>query len=310
MLCRVTGTPRVASLLFAWAAAAACASCGGAVDDAPVDVAVACAGATATRTERVKVLTINLRHDSDQWERRFELIADEIARLDPDLIGMQEVQIRSAQAAHLNALLERRGHARYEVQQELKSGLEYAGGEGVAVMSRWPIVRRADRALASGRVAVLARVRHPAGGELDVLSTHLSPGTAPRDEELRLAQARGTVALADANLACAPTFVTGDMNTRDRQPPLQAMFRAGFVDSYRAIHGDAAEPGGNTAILRLREGAFEQAPRSRIDFVLGRGAGARTATPIEAIVGFKNHDEKGFYPSDHLGVMTTFEVRL
>jgi hypothetical protein len=25
---------------------------------------------------------------------------------------------------------------------------------------------------------------------------------------------------------------------------------------------------------------------------------------------FKNHDAKGFYPSDHLGVMTTYRVRL
>lgn len=305
----MNGVAQTAILLLMGASWAA-VSCGGRVEDAPADVAAACAGTTATRTERIKVLTINLRHDADQWERRFELIADELARLDPDLVGMQEVKIRRSQAARLNALLERRGHAPYEVHQELKAGFEYAGGEGVAVMSRWPIALREERALRSGRIAVLARVRHPSGGELDIVSTHLSPGQSPRDEDLRQAQVRGTVALADEHLSCNPTFVAGDMNAREWQPPLQAFFRSGFVDSHRAVHGVATEPGGFTAILRLRDGAFAQTPRSRIDFVLARGAGARTATPVESVVCFKNHDDRGFYPSDHFGVMTTFEVRL
>jgi hypothetical protein len=36
------------------------------------------------------VMTVNIRHDEDEWERRFELLADEIVRLDPDVIGVQE----------------------------------------------------------------------------------------------------------------------------------------------------------------------------------------------------------------------------
>lgn len=285
-------------------------SCGGRVSDPPVDVVAACAGAIATRSERVKVMTINLRHDSDEWGRRFELIADEIARLDPDIIGMQEVKIRRSQAAYLNELLERRGHATYEVHQELKSGLEFTSGEGVGVMSRWPIVERHARGLQKGRIAVFARVRHPAGGELDVLATHLSPGLSPLDEDIRIAQSRGTLELANAHVACTPTFLAGDMNAEDSEPSLGVMFAAGFVDSYRALHGPAAEPEGNTATVRLGEGAFEQVPDVRIDFVLARGAGVRTVAPIESVVCFRNHDEKGFYPSDHFGVMTTFEVRL
>jgi hypothetical protein len=59
----------------------------------------------------------------------------------------------------------------------------------------------------------------------------------------------------------------------------------------------------------LRDGAFAQDPKRRIDFVMGRSAGGRTVRPLESIVCFKNHDAKGFYPSDHFGVMTTFEMK-
>jgi endonuclease/exonuclease/phosphatase family metal-dependent hydrolase len=288
----------------------ACGSCGGALEDPVVDVAAACVGATASRTERIKVLTLNVRHDADQWQRRFELIADEIVRLDPDLIGLQEVQIPEGQHEVLNRLVQRRGHAPYEAVAQLKSGLEFLGGEGVAVMSRWPIVESARAALSRGRVSAFVRVAHPRGGTIDLLSTHFTPGSGDAEQIVKLGQARTTIAFANSRVACNPTFVTGDMNARDSSPALAAFFEAGFADSYRAIHGDAAEPAGNTVLVQLREGAFEQSPRSRVDFVLSQGAGSRTNTPVDSTVCFKNHDAKGFYPSDHFGVMTTFDVKL
>src|SRR5829696_4788539 len=93
-----------------------------------------CASTRAARTVRVKVMTINLRHDANDWKRRFPLIADEIVRLDPDVIGLQEVEVADEQADELNDLLAKRGHAKYQVHQKRKSGFKgFFTGEGVGI---------------------------------------------------------------------------------------------------------------------------------------------------------------------------------
>jgi endonuclease/exonuclease/phosphatase family metal-dependent hydrolase len=89
----------------------------------------------------VKVASINLRHDSDCWEERFELIGDEVAALSADLIGMQEVEIAVEQAELLQQNAREDG-LEYAFHQELKTGLAALGGEGIALFSRHPIAVR------------------------------------------------------------------------------------------------------------------------------------------------------------------------
>lgn len=280
-------------------------------EDASEVVTGRCASVKATRAARVKVMTVNLRHDADEWQRRFELIADEIVRLDPDLVGMQEVEIGRDQADALNDRLARRGHARYHVYDKRKSGIAgFFSGEGIAIMSRWPIVERHHEDTGAMRVSILARVAHPSGGALDLVDTHLDHLGGEAGDARRLDQMRQTIDLADRHDGCHPTFLVGDMNATETSPAMKHAFASGFVDSYRAVHQGATAPGGNTAMVVLREGAFEQTPKRRIDFVLGRSAGRRTVVPVSSTVCFENHDAAGFYPSDHLGVMTTYDVKM
>jgi beta-glucosidase len=278
-----------------------------------------CASARARTTATVKVMTMNLRHDVDQWKRRFELVADEIDRLDPDIIGLQEVEMRDAfgidfgadQTDALNDLLAKRGHAKYHVYRRHKPGLKgYLGGEGIAIMSRWPIVRTDHEDLPATRVSVFARVRHPSGGLIDMVDTHLDQHGGAEADAVRLEEAKQTVALADRNDGCYATFLTGDMNSGEAGTAVKHFVASGFVDSYRRVHGGETPKTGNTSPIVLAEGAFEQHPRARIDFVLGRSSGGRRADAVDSVVAFRNHDAKGFYPSDHLGVMTTFTVGL
>lgn len=270
-----------------------------------------CAGTTARTTATVKVMTVNLRHDSDQWQRRFPLIADEIVRLDPDLIGLQEVEIADDQANKLNDLLAKRGHAKYHLYTKRKSGIAgFFAGEGIAVMSRWPIVEKHHEDTGKMRVSIVARVKHPSGGFIDMANTHLDHKGGAEGDATRDDQAKQTLELLDRNDDCFPTFLTGDMNATESSAALKRFKGAGFVDSYRQVHGAATPETGNTSPIALRDGAFTQTPKKRIDFVLGRSAGGRTVKALDSLVCFKNHDAKGFYPSDHLGVMTTYEVRL
>jgi endonuclease/exonuclease/phosphatase family metal-dependent hydrolase len=283
---------------------------GSAADPAALPAPEACAQVKTTVSEVVKVMTMNVRHDADQWERRFPLIADEIVRLDPDLIGMQEVELRDDQADRLNELIAQRGHARYQVFAKMRSGIVgFFTGEGVAVLSRWPIIDKREQAMEDARVSLRARVKHPSGAEIDVVATHLHHLAGAEADQMRLRQAKVTADLANREAGCRPTFLVGDMNSVDSSEAIAHFASGGFVDSYRAVHGDRTSPAGRTAMITLQEGAFEQAPKRRIDYVFGRSSGPRTVKATDSVVCFKNHDDKGFYPSDHYGVMTTFELR-
>lgn len=280
--------------------------CGGRAEDEDLDARERCGDAIFSHSATVKVMTLNLRHDEDQWRLRFELVADEIARLEPDIIGLQEVQVDVHQAYVLNELVASRGKARYQIYEETKP----AGGEGVAILTRFPILWHDHVPMVDDRVSVFVRVRHPSGGDIDVVDTHLSVGTNPAVRGARLEQVAETVRLANRNLACNPTFFTGDLNSGAGDAPLERLETAGFVDSYAYLHGSPTPLDGNTSDVVLAEGAFEQHPQERIDFVLSRGAGQRSVGAVRSEVCFRNHDAKGFYPSDHFGVMTTFAVRL
>jgi endonuclease/exonuclease/phosphatase family metal-dependent hydrolase len=156
----------------------------------------------------------------------------------------------------------------------------------------------------------VARVKHPSGGLIDMTNTHLDYRGGAEGEATREDQARQTVDLVNRNDDCHPTFLTGDMNATPGAPSLGRFTRAGFVDSYLAVHGaEATSKTGNTAPIVLREGAVQK-PTKRIDFVYGRSAGGRKVVPVASETCFANHDAKGFYPTDHLGVMTTYDVGL
>jgi len=275
-----------------------------------------CAGTQGTTSITLKVMTINLRHDDDDPGRRFPLIADEIVRLDPDVIGLQEIEIGTPffgahQADKLNDLIAKRGHAKYHLYQRHKPGVHgYLTGEGIGIMSRWTIAEEHHEDLPESRTSLLARIKHPSGKEFDAINTHLHSVGGAEGDAIRVEQSKQIIDLADRNDKCLPTVFTGDMNSTDTSQTYANYVAAEFVDSYKKIHGADTPKIGNTNPVVLAEGAFEQHPKHRIDFIFGRSAGGKKVTPTSSEVVFKNHDAKGFYPSDHFGVITTFTVRL
>ena len=277
-------------------ASAALVACGG--DDPPP---------LATSLD---VVTINLRHDVDEWERRFDLIADEIVRLDPDLVGLQEIEITDVdQTSALRALISDRGGADYEFYEELKIWPYGAlTGEGVGILSRYPIVETGLKDLIDGgRVAVWTRVEVEDGYEVDMFNTHLETeaSTEMTADEVRTAQAGMVLELMASPEGDRIQFLTGDMNTTDDTEAYDVYVSGGLVDTYRAVHDDDS---GATSPIVLMEGA-EQDPRNRIDFIFaGEPPADGMVTPTDSVLCFQNHDDTGFYPSDHLGVMTSFDL--
>lgn len=258
-------------------------------------------GAKADGPQTLKIVTINLRHDVDQWERRFPLIADEIARLKPDIIGLQEVEIFDHQATKLRDLIKARGGFNYRVYDHLKTGLALFSGEGIGILSRFPMEKTGHIDLGEGRLTVWARVRVATDLTVDFYNTHLH---SQGGDEVRLPQAQKTTAWIAKQNAGHPIVLTGDMNAGETSATIKHFVTSGLVDSFKAVHGANTKTLGPTSPIKLAEGAI-QAPKNRIDFVFAKGAGIM---PTASEVRFKNADAKGFYPSDHLGVATTFVV--
>ena len=265
---------------------------------------------------QLDVMTVNIRHDEDEPERRFPLIADEIVRLDPDVIGVQEIEIAVEQTQELLALVADKGGADYLYYEHLKwEPVGFLTGEGIGIYSRLPILESDTRTLGEqGRVAVWSRIEVEPDYTVDMYNTHLESGDLPgrTGEEIRLEQATWTVDFIDETTTSPVAFLTGDLNATDDTDAYQEIVERGLVDSYRAVHGDETETTGNTSPIVLMEGA-EQDPVRRIDYVFSRTDAEEedaVATPVDSIICFENADEAGFYPTDHLGVMTTYDLVL
>lgn len=264
--------------------------------------------APAQESVTLSVMSINLRHNSDWWEERFPLIADEIARLKPDLIGLQEVEIGVNQSRVLLDLVAERDPAlKYEFYEQLKTGVDIISGEGVAIFSRYPMTARKMRDLQHGRPVVAARIQVSESLSVDFFNTHLHHQGG---DEVRLPQAQKVTDFMDKLSAGRLAFLTGDMNARDDSQTIAHYLASGLVDAFTAVHGTALGPDDMTSPIFLVQTPVPQSPANRIDYVFYRQPenGPRVTKVRRAEVCFRNHNEKGLYPSDHLGVIAEFEI--
>ena len=259
----------------------------------------------------LKVMSINLRHNSDFWEERFPLVADEIVRLKPDLIGIQEMAIGINQTRTLLRLIAERdpaGELKYHFYEHLKYGPDMIKGEGVTILSRFPISKKAAVDLGNSRPAVFARVVPEPGIAIDFYNTHLHHMGG---DEVRFPQAQKLVAFMQDNYAGNFAFLTGDMNAADSSQTIKYFLEEGkMIDTYAALKGGATKPEDMTSPIILMKKNVPQAPRNRIDYVFAlppAGADNRLKI-IDSIVCLRNARADGLYPSDHLGVMTTFQL--
>lgn len=108
---------------------------------------------------RVRILTWNIWWRFGPWERRRPAIAATLARIDADVIALQEVW--SDETTNLSAELA----AELGYHHVFASGIEMNGfGFGNALLSRWPIRRTESTKLhgqkeaGEGRVALSAEV--------------------------------------------------------------------------------------------------------------------------------------------------------
>ncbi|MEQ8278730.1 MAG: endonuclease/exonuclease/phosphatase family protein [Deltaproteobacteria bacterium] len=262
-----------------------------------------CSGSAPNSAIReLSVVSINLRHDQDFWEERFDLVADEIVRLDPDLIGLQEIEISVDQSQVLHERIVERGGADYAIFEQLKFGVQGLGGEGVGVFSRFPILETDAVDLDHGRPGVFVRLSLGDGERIEFFNTHLHN---VGEDEVRRAQMQSMVAFADQHADGAPQILTGDMNALPDSGTLNAALDVGWRDSFTDANPSAL---GATSGIRLRkDDPTPQRAQNRIDYVLYAPRGRLSV--VSSTVTFDRPRADGLYPSDHLGVLSVFELR-
>jgi endonuclease/exonuclease/phosphatase family metal-dependent hydrolase len=253
------------------------------------------------------------RGTGEDLEARFRLAVDELRRLDPDIVGVQEASVTRSRGNVAERLA--RALGLYHVYtpalfrlfpfQLINRQVSWLMNfqEGPAILSRFPIVDWEAHGLprcngfADPRALVYARLRTP-WGELGVASTHTSRGFCEAEHVIELMQARR---------GALPLVLMGDFNSREDSPAIRRLVAAGFVDTFRAANPTAA---GLTVWQRVLAPAPTVFARVDYAFLLpGREVpGTIVASRVVLDAPGRLEDGTALWPSDHYGVLTELDV--
>src|SRR5258708_8786663 len=170
--------------------------------------------------DRLHVATLNIRNLADRWDERLPLILADMAALQPDVLGLQEVVYVLQQDRVIGAA----GAGRYESVRGSAGRREY----GNAILVREPLVasdvERLDLGLA--RSATRARLALPGGATVMIVVTHLHH--VPADEGVRDEQTSVMVDWLSLGRAADGLVVVGDFNAEPVEAAYRRMTEAGF----------------------------------------------------------------------------------
>lgn len=247
----------------------------------------------------VKVATLNLFNKIGRWGERMPLVVEQLVELEPDVIGLQEVDLTIDQGMSLtrkvNAMV---GDApTYWIHHMTRPG-RAAHIMANAVMSRLPVeAHEGLDYLSYEGVAQRLRLRLPDGKLLDFYNTHLH--FPPEATEERLAQAKKLRAWAESWHGADAVVVGGDFNAYPGEPTLDYI-KERFVSAHEAANGREPEKTWSTPV-----NTYDPAPHGTLDYIFVDGAEVTSAS----VTFDKPHPlDADLYPSDHLGVTATLQV--
>ena len=246
--------------------------------------------------DQLHVATLNLRNLADRWDERLPLLLADMAALQPDLMGLQEVVYPAQQDRLLGAA----GAGHYRVTRGWAGRPEYGNSILVREILTAGDPERVD--LARERSATRIPLQLPGGTRVVFAVTHLHhlvPDDAVRDE-----QARGVVDWLDGTTGADATIVVGDFNADPAEPAYARMVGAGYRSAYAEANG--AEPAVTWPSGLQGPAIDDDGDPGCLDYIWLRGAvrvvSARLVFDRPAV------DDPGLYPSDHLGVAALVEI--
>jgi len=240
--------------------------------------------------------TLNIRNLADRWWERAPLLFGDMAALQPDVIGLQEVVYPLQQ----DRLIGASGPGSYAALRGWAGRPEY----GNSILVKEPLAgSRADRLdLGHNRSALRAPIAAKDGPALTFVVTHLHH--LPVDEEIRETQALDLVRWLDAVPDPGPLVVVGDFNAEPVEATYRVMTDAGFRSAHAAANG--REPNVTWPSGIQAPGMDEDGDPGCLDYIWVRGAikvvSCRVAFDRPAV------GDPTLYPSDHFGLVAELRV--
>jgi endonuclease/exonuclease/phosphatase family metal-dependent hydrolase len=246
--------------------------------------------------DRLHVATLNILNLADRWHERLPLILADMAALQPDLLGLQEVVFVMQQDRLIGAA----GEGRYGAVRGWAGRPEY----GNSLLVREPLVAtEVDRLeLGLNRSAHRAVVALPGGASVLIVVTHLHhvvDGASQRDD-----QARAILEWLDGAPASDARVMVGDFNANPQEPAAVRFRAAGYRSAYAEANGaDPAVtwPSGLRAPAMDTDGSPEC-----LDYIWISGAVRVTTSRL--VFDRPDPEDPTLYPSDHLGIDAHLEI--
>lgn len=278
---------------------------------------------------RLRVLTFNVQSDHDGDERRIELINQEIGRLDPDLVSLQEVS-PGCGSTGLDRVLAGLDLASTHQNDVLGYPMPFADRYGgAALATRWPhrLVEVVDqRGVDAPDVpwcTLAAAVEIPNLGDLVFIGATFSWRLDA--EATRERQALALTDLDARHRGSLPTIIAGDLNATPDAACIR--YLAGqqalsgrsvcYHDAWRVANPGAAEHDGATWSIDNARAASEMAAiirqpqhHRRLDYVFVGSwhAHPRARAEVQAASLVFNAPIEGRWLSDHYGLLVDLEV--
>ncbi len=246
--------------------------------------------------DHLNVATLNIRNLADRWEERLPLLLADMAALQPDLMGLNEVVYPLQQDRLLGAA----GEARYEAVRGWAGRPEY----GNSLLVKQPLAfegyERHD--LGATRSAHRVRITLPGGHGLVFAVTHLHH--VPADEAVRAGQAEALLTWLEGSPEYDALVVAGDFNAQPTEPAYARMRAAGYASAYAIANGEEPAVTWPSGLVAPR--MDEDGDPGCLDYLWLRGAvtvaSARLCFDRPAV------GDSTLYPSDHLGVMARLVI--
>ena len=247
---------------------------------------------------RLTVATLNIRNLADRWDERLPLLLADMAALQPDVLGLQEVVYPLQQDRLIGAA----GEGRYESFRAWAGRPEY----GNAMLVREPLAVTASQVerLELGLNRSVLRLVLVLGDGTTLLAavTHLHH--VPADEAKRDDQALQLLEWLEQAPPTDARVLVGDFNAEPFEAAVKRIAAAGYRSGYAEANGadpDVTWPSGLQA-----PGMDDDGDPGCLDYIWLHGpirvTSARLAWDRPAV------GDGTLYPSDHVGLIAELEV--
>ena len=244
----------------------------------------------------IDAATLNIRNIADRWPERLPLLLADMAALQPDVIGLQEVVF----AVQQDRLLGASGAARYDGHRAWAGRPEY--GNAILVKEGFTAGAGERVDLGLNRSALWLPITCPDGARLAFVATHLHHEVA--DEAAREQQVVALLGWLEGRPEPGARIIVGDFNAEPSEAAYARMVAAGYRSAHHEANG--AEPAVTWPSGIQAPGMDTDGEPGCLDYIWVRGA-----IDVESCrVTFNRPapDDPTLLPSDHFGLTARLRV--